>query len=135
MSDEEHTNADQYDVEQCLPETLVDKLRAGGYLGAVVPKRYDGQELDMITFGLLCREFGRGCSSVRTLLTVQSMVCQVLRRWGNEEQKAHWLPRLGRAEAIGGEGAAPLTSPSGGWGGAAPDPPASQPGGRGGSVF
>ena len=94
-------NADQYDVEQCLPEALVDKLRAGGYLGAVVPKGYDGQELDMITFGLLCREFGRGCSSVRTLLTVQSMVCQVLRRWGNEEQKAHWLPRLGRAEAIG----------------------------------
>jgi alkylation response protein AidB-like acyl-CoA dehydrogenase len=57
--------------------------------------------MDMITFGLLHEEMGRGCSSIRSLLTVHSMVTHALLRWGSKQQKAFWLPKLATGEIIG----------------------------------
>ncbi len=57
--------------------------------------------MDMVTFGLLNEELGRGCSSLRSLLTVHSMVIQAVQRWGRREIKERWLPKLASGEAIG----------------------------------
>lgn len=57
--------------------------------------------MNMVTFGLLNEEFGRGCSSLRSLLTVHSMVEYAILRWGNQRQKESWLPRLATGELIG----------------------------------
>src|SRR5579871_1976429 len=63
--------AGQWDREQRVPLEIVDALRARGYLGAVHPTRNDhGGPMDLITYGLLTEELARGCSSVRSLLTV-----------------------------------------------------------------
>ena len=65
----------------------------------------------MVTFGLLNEEMGRGCSSVRSLLTVHGMVQFAILRWGKEDQKKKWLPRLAMGEVIGAFG---LTEPGAG---------------------
>ena len=81
---------------------------AKGYLGALTPPEQGGTYRDMVTFGLLNEELGRGCSSVRSLLTVHGMVQYAILRWGSETLKAKWLPRLANGEAIGAFG---LTEP------------------------
>ena len=56
--------------------------------------------MDMITFGILNEEVGRGCSSLRSLLTVHSMVTHALLKWGSKLQKEHWIPKLTSGEVI-----------------------------------
>jgi len=92
--------AAQFDQEERLPAEIIGKLTAAGYLGALLPETVGGLGMEMITFGLLHEEVGRGCSSVRSLLTVHSMVAYAILRWGSREQKACWLPKLGRGEVI-----------------------------------
>jgi glutaryl-CoA dehydrogenase (non-decarboxylating) len=60
--------------------------------------------MDMITFGLLNEEFGKGCSSLRSLITVHSMVASAILRWGDKRQKEYWLPQLARGEILGAFG-------------------------------
>ena len=81
---------------------LVKKIADQGYLGAIVPAEYGGAELDYLTYGLIVEEIGRGCSSVRTVISVQtSLVCSAILKWGTEEQKRHYLPRLCSGEWLG----------------------------------
>ena len=100
--------ADEYDRNEKMPDTLIRTLGERGYLGAVVPTEYGGQGMNAITWGLLCEEIGRGSASLVSLLTVHSMVIQALVKWGNEEQRNKWLPKLATGESIGGFG---LTEP------------------------
>ena len=81
---------------------LVAKIAAQGYLGAIVPREYDGAGLDYFTYGLIVEEVGRGCSAMRTVISVQtSLVCSAILRWGTEEQKRHYLPKLCSGEWLG----------------------------------
>jgi butyryl-CoA dehydrogenase len=81
---------------------LVAKLAQQGYLGAIVPREYGGAGLDYVSYGLVVEEIGRGCSSVRTVVSVQtSLVCSAILKWGTEEQKQKWLPRLCAGEWLG----------------------------------
>ena len=96
--------ADGYDQEEKTPPELIKKVAQQGYLGAIIPREYGGSEMDMITYGLLNEEIGRGCSSIRSLITVHSMVAHAILRWGSKQQKTHWLPRLATGEIIGAFG-------------------------------
>jgi butyryl-CoA dehydrogenase len=81
---------------------LVAKLAAQGYLGAIVPREYEGAGLDYLTYGLIVEEVGRGCSAMRTVISVQtSLVCSSIVRWGTEEQKQRYLPKLCSGEWLG----------------------------------
>ena len=81
---------------------LASRLGDMGYLGAPVAPEYGGRGLDYVGYGLIVEEVGRGDSSVRTVVSVQtSLVCGSIERWGTEEQKRHWLPRLCSGEALG----------------------------------
>jgi alkylation response protein AidB-like acyl-CoA dehydrogenase len=81
---------------------LVAKMADQGYLGAIVPREYGGAGLDYITYGLIVEEIGRGCSSMRTVVSVQtSLVCSAILRWGTEEQKQELLPKLCAGEWLG----------------------------------
>ncbi len=81
---------------------LVQKIAAQGYLGAIVPREYGGAGLDYLTYGLIVEEVGRGDSAMRTVVSVQtSLVCSALVRWGTEEQKQHYLPKLCSGEWLG----------------------------------
>ncbi len=81
---------------------LARKLGEIGYLGAPVAEAYGGRGLDYVSYGLIVEEVGRGDSSARTVVSVQtSLVCGSIERWGSEEQKRRWLPRLCSGEALG----------------------------------
>jgi len=85
-----------FDVE------LVRKIADQGYLGAIVPREYGGAGLDYLTYGLIVEEVGRGCSAMRTVISVQtSLVCSSILRWGTEEQKQRYLPKLCTGEWLG----------------------------------
>jgi butyryl-CoA dehydrogenase len=81
---------------------LVRKLGDMGYLGAIVAEEYGGRGLDYRSYGLIVEQVGRGDSSARTVVSVQtSLVCSSIERWGSEEQKREWLPRLCSGEILG----------------------------------
>ena len=78
------------------------RSRDMGFLGAIVSEEYGGRGVDYRTYGLIVEEIGRGDSSMRTVVSVQtSLVCSSLERWGSEEQKREWLPQLCTGEALG----------------------------------
>jgi hypothetical protein len=81
---------------------LVAQIAAQGYLGAIVPLQYGGAGLDYLSYGLIVEEIGRGDSSMRTVVSVQtSLVCSAIVRWGTEEQKQRYLPKLCSGEWLG----------------------------------
>jgi butyryl-CoA dehydrogenase len=81
---------------------LVQKIADQGYLGAIVPQEYGGAGLDYLTYGLIVEEIGRGDSAMRTVVSVQtSLVCSAIVRWGTEEQKKRYLPKLCSGEWLG----------------------------------
>jgi butyryl-CoA dehydrogenase len=81
---------------------IVKKIADQGYLGAIVPQEYGGAGLDYVSYGLIVEEIGRGDSAVRTVISVQtSLVCSSLLKWGTEEQKQRYLPRLCSGEWLG----------------------------------
>jgi Acyl-CoA dehydrogenases len=91
---------------------LASKLGEVGYLGAPVAEEYGGRGLDYIGYGLIVEQVGRADSSARTVVSVQtSLVAGSIERWGTEEQKQKWLPRLCSGEALGCFG---LTEPDSG---------------------
>jgi len=92
----ENDRNEHFDLE------LVGKIADQGYLGAIVPREYGGADLDYLTYGLVVEEVGRGCSAMRTVISVQtSLVCSAFLRWGTEEQKQHYLPKLCSGEWLG----------------------------------
>ncbi len=92
----DNDRAERFDTE------LVKKLADVGFLGAIVSEQYGGRGVDYRTYGLIVEEVGRGDSSARTVVSVQtSLVCSSIERWGSEEQKRDWLPRLCSGEALG----------------------------------
>jgi butyryl-CoA dehydrogenase len=81
---------------------LVAKIAAQGYLGAIIPKEYGGAGLDYQTYGILVEEVGRGDSAMRTVISVQtSLVCSTILKFGTEEQKQKYLPKLCSGEMLG----------------------------------
>ncbi|NMG06759.1 acyl-CoA dehydrogenase family protein [Brasilonema sp. UFV-L1] len=92
--------ANRYDQQERTPPKLIEKIAERGYLSAVLPKEFGGIGMDMITYGLLNEEIGRGCSSLRSLLTVHCMVAHAVCKWGNKSQKEYWLPKLASGEVI-----------------------------------
>jgi butyryl-CoA dehydrogenase len=81
---------------------LVGRIAEQGYLGAIVPAEYGGAGLDYLTYGVIVEQIGRGDSSMRTVVSVQtSLVCSAIVRWGTEEQKLRYLPRLCSGEWLG----------------------------------
>jgi butyryl-CoA dehydrogenase len=94
--------ARENDRNERFDTDLVKKLGEMGYLGPIVAEEYGGRGLDYRTYALIVEEVGRGDSSARTVVSVQtSLVCSSIQRWGSEEQKHEWLPRLCSGEILG----------------------------------
>ncbi len=102
----ENDRAGRFDRE------LAGMLGEMGYLGAPVAEEYGGRGLDHLSYALIVEQVGRADSSARTVVSVQtSLVAGSVEKWGTEEQKREWLPRLCSGEALGCFG---LTEPDAG---------------------
>jgi len=91
---------------------IAKKIFAEGFLGCPVPEKYGGLGLDYVAYGLMTEEVNRVFSSTRTLFSVQtSLVALTILKWGTEEQKKFYLPKMCSGEFIGCYG---LTEPEAG---------------------
>jgi alkylation response protein AidB-like acyl-CoA dehydrogenase len=101
-----------WDRAEELDRGLVGKLAAAGYLGATLPEEHGGMGLDTASYCLLMEELGRADASVRGIVSVNlGLVGKTIVKWGTDEQKREWLPRLASGEALGCYG---LTEPGSG---------------------
>lgn len=104
--------ARENDMQCHFPREILHKMAPLGLLGAIIPEEYGGAGLDFTSHAIITEEIGRGCSSVRTTLSVQvSLVELSILNWGTDEQKRKYLPRLCKGEIIGCFG---LTEPNAG---------------------
>ncbi len=104
--------AGEYDKKAQFPRDLFNKLAELGFTGTPIPEEYGGAGFDYISHAIVAEEIGRVDSSLRGTYSVQvSLVELPIFKFGNEEQKEKYLPKLTSGEWIGCFG---LTEPDAG---------------------
>jgi alkylation response protein AidB-like acyl-CoA dehydrogenase len=104
--------AREWDRSETMDRAIVAKLGDAGFLGCALPEAYGGMGLDTVSYCLVMEELGRADSSVRGIVSVNNgLAGKTIARWGTEEQKQQWLPKLCSGEALGCYG---LTEPGSG---------------------
>ena len=85
-----------------FPKQIIKGLGEIGGFGPYVPAEYGGAGLDQISYGLIMQELERGDSGIRSTSSVQSsLVMYPIWKYGSEEQKMKFLPKLATGELIG----------------------------------
>lgn len=85
-----------------FPVHIVKEMGALGCFGPTVSTQYGGGGLDHISYGLMMQELERGDSGVRSTASVQgSLVMYPIYKFGSEEQKNKYLPKLASGEWLG----------------------------------
>jgi alkylation response protein AidB-like acyl-CoA dehydrogenase len=94
--------AREADEQGVFPRQLIPRMAALGLLAGPLSRDYGGAGMDNVSFALVCEELGRADSSVRGFLTVHAgLVTSCIVRWGSEEQKRAYLPRMASGDLIG----------------------------------
>ena len=85
-----------------FPYEIVKKFGEVGAFGPQIPAEYGGGGLDYISYGLIMQEIERGDSGMRSTASVQgSLVMYPIYKFGSEEQKRKYLPKLASGEMLG----------------------------------
>ncbi len=85
-----------------FPKQIINGLAEIGAFGPYIPEEYGGAGLDQISYGLIMQEIERGDSGVRSTASVQSsLVMYPIWKYGNEEQRMKYLPKLASGEFMG----------------------------------
>ena len=85
-----------------FPKQIIKGLGEIGGFGPYIPVEYGGAGLDQISYGLIMQEIERGDSGVRSTSSVQSsLVMYPIWKYGNEEQRMKYLPKLATGEMMG----------------------------------
>ena len=85
-----------------FPTSIISGLAEIGAFGPYIPEEYGGAGLDQISYGLLMQEIERGDSGVRSTASVQSsLVMYPIWKYGSEEQRQKYLPKLASGEFLG----------------------------------
>src|SRR5947209_7876967 len=111
VTDQVLPNVGDWFEEARIPLELAPELGKIGVLGMHL-EGYGCAGASATAYGLACMELEAGDSGVRSLVSVQgSLAMYAIYRWGSEEQKQQWLPRMAAGDAIGCFG---LTEPDAG---------------------
>jgi butyryl-CoA dehydrogenase len=94
--------AREIDESGAFPRDTYDQAGEMGLAGVFVPEEHGGSGMDMLSYCLVIEEISRACGSTGVILSVNnSLVCDPLMRWCNEEQKRDWLAPIARGEKLG----------------------------------
>ncbi len=93
--------AEDWDQRGAIPEDLLARLSRAGLWAPFLPASLGGAGIDMVTLGEIHEEIGRGCSSVRSLLTVHTMLSWAVLRWGSPAQRQRWGADLAAGRVLG----------------------------------
>ena len=83
------------------PTEIVERMKELGLFGANVPEAYGGQELSYTVFAMIFEEISRVWMGLAGILGTHTVLCDVLARFGTEEQKSKYLPILARGDKRG----------------------------------
>ena len=93
---------EEYAQNAKFPKHLLKELAEIGAFGPTIPVKYGGSGLDEISSGLIMQEIERGDSGIRSTASVQSsLVMGAIIKYGVDEQKSRFLPRLASGELMG----------------------------------
>ena len=93
---------EEYAQNAKFPKHLLKELAEIGAFGPTIPVKYGGSGLDEIASGLIMQEIERGDSGIRSTASVQSsLVMGAIIKYGVDEQKSRFLPRLASGELMG----------------------------------
>jgi alkylation response protein AidB-like acyl-CoA dehydrogenase len=84
------------------PHELVHQMKEMGLFGLNIPEQYGGADVDTTTFAMVFEEISRGWLGLAGVIGSNSVMCDVLVRFGTEEQKRRFLPTMATGERRGG---------------------------------
>ena len=105
--------ADEWDEKHYFPyEEVIKPMAELGFFGTVIPEEYGGNEMGFLAAMILTEEISRASSSLRVQINMQTLGCAyTIYRYGSEELKKKYIPKLVSAEYLGGFG---ITEPNAG---------------------
>lgn len=95
--------AAERDVSHAFPKDQLKEMGELGFLGMLVPEAYGGSDTGTVAYAVALEEIAAGDGPCSTIMSVHSSVgCVPILRFGTEEQKQRFLPKLASGEWIGG---------------------------------
>jgi len=82
------------------PVKIWKKAAALGFIGIHFPEQYSGQDMGIMENILVCEELCRGDSSLGICLSLAAFSSEIVLRFGSEELKATWLPKVAEGEVL-----------------------------------
>lgn len=99
-----------WDEAQLFPENTMHKMGEYGFLGVLVPEKYDGAGLGYQEYVSIITEIAKVCGSIGLSVAAHNSLCTGhILQFGNEEQKQKYLPKLATGQWLGAWG---LTEPN-----------------------
>ena len=93
---------EEYAQKAKFPDHLIKELAEIGAFGPYIPEKYGGAGLDQISYGIMMQEIERGDSGIRSTASVQSsLVMYPIWKFGSDEQKEKYLPKLAKGKIMG----------------------------------
>ena len=94
--------APAYDKSHEFPWEHIDKLKEMGMMGIVYPAKYNGSEMDYISYAIAIEELSRGCASTGVIVSAHNSLCiSPIYFFGTDQQKEKYLPHLCTGKKIG----------------------------------
>lgn len=94
--------AEQRDHEAAMSADLLAKLAELGLFGIAIPEKYGGAGMGTVASSIVVEEISKACAGTGVLLSAHGSLCvEPILKFGNEEQKRKYLPRLASGELIG----------------------------------
>jgi glutaryl-CoA dehydrogenase (non-decarboxylating) len=105
-------HADQWDEEHHFPHEALLKMGGLGFFGCLIPEDYGGNDSGFLAQTIITEEIARASSSIRVAFNMQTCgTAYTIYRYGNDELKHQYIPRLVSSEWIGCFG---ITEPNAG---------------------
>ncbi|HEX6479401.1 MAG TPA: acyl-CoA dehydrogenase family protein [Ktedonobacteraceae bacterium] len=94
-------HAEEWDENYHFPREVYRKMGDLGLMGMITPEEYGGSALSRLTAALVYEELAKGEMATAVGLSVHNMVTGSIARFGNEEQRRRWVPRMASGELLG----------------------------------
>jgi alkylation response protein AidB-like acyl-CoA dehydrogenase len=91
----------EYDHEDKFPESVIEQMKELGLFGVTIPEAYGGMGLDLTTYAMIVEELSRGWISISGAVNTHFIGSYLLLKFGTEEQKQKYLPRMATGEIRG----------------------------------
>jgi butyryl-CoA dehydrogenase len=100
--EEVQPGAAQRDREQSFPGDLIKRAAELGFLKTSVPTEYGGSGMGSLATCLMLEEVNAACASTGVTISVHnSLFCSPLAKWGSDDQKSRYFPRVVEGEWLG----------------------------------